>query len=286
MTLQHPLVSKASSTPSDTNVQSGNSLGAKWGMTKPLFITGFSSWEAITHSTVKKALLTPIFQDLYIKVMCQDFWVLMWFKTHFLMPARGREKANRAKALWHLRETPHWPRKSPECAYPPTQLLQDGHLLKPWVLVGQPLDQHIFGQLEYFTRVFICLTLWASERSHKTTKLLLLLLLLCVNPTMLSRMKVMKPASSPTSTHFLGPAPCPGLWWPAGEQDHSPQGGNIPGVLSLTLSECKGKQGKQSTLLAQPIIPHSEYFPQVHKMNEDEDILQHTKLVSVINHTI
>ena len=210
MTLQHPLVSKASSTPSDTNVQSGNSLGAKWGMTKPLFITGFSSWDAVTHSTVKKALLTPIFQDLYIKVTCQDFWVLMWFKTHFLMPARGREKANIAKALWHLRKTPHWPRKSPEWAYPPTHLLRDRHLLKPWVLVGQPLDQHIFGQLEYFARVFICLTLWASERSHKTTKLLLLLLLLWVNPTMLSRMKVTKTASSPTSTRFLGPAPCPG----------------------------------------------------------------------------
>lgn len=166
-------------------------------MTKPLFITGFSSWDAVTHSIVKRALLTPIFQDLYIKVTCQDFWVLMWFKTHFLMPARGREKANTAKALWHLREAPHWPRKSPECAYPPTQLLRDRHLLKSWVLVGQPLNQHIFGQLEYFTRVFICLTLWVSERSHKTTKLLLLLLLLCVNPTMLSRMKVTKPALFP-----------------------------------------------------------------------------------------
>lgn len=181
------------------------------------------------------------------------------------MPARGREKANTAKALWHLRETPHWPRKSPECAHAST-LLREGHLLKPGVLVGQPLDQHIFRQLEYFARVFICLTLWVSERSHKTIKPLLLLPLHWVNPTMLSRMKIMKPASSPPSNHPAGPAPWPGSWWPADEQDHSPQGGNILGVLYLTLSDCKGKQGKQSTLLAQPVILCSEYLPRVHEM--------------------
>lgn len=182
----------------------------------------------------------------------------MWFEIHFyhtLWKQEAEKMLILQMCFQHLWKTPHWPRTRPPEYARPAQLLQEGHILKAGILVGQSLDQHVFRQLEYFLGVIICLALWISEKSDKMTNPLMLLLLLLFNPKSTvqnwrNKTCLFPRTSKPTLRH-LHPDTGPWCGW-GNRATEAPWGPMRSGVvaapkeetsqqpLSLILSDCKG----------------------------------------------